>query len=116
MAAAIAGIENHTIASPIKTSGISAPVFLENSEESGSRMSDISLSGLNLNHGNDNELPPPLYDIGEQGQEHQQPRRRKWVVTCQDILKTRKKVLQVANGALVQGHSVRLIHVMTLLT
>ena len=106
VAAAIAGIENLAAGTAI----------VENSEDNGSRTNDISQSHLNLNHDHDNEIPSPLRDIEveeeghqEQEQEQEQQSRRKWVVTCQDILKTRKKVLQVASGALMDGHSVLLI-------
>lgn len=106
VAAAIAGVQDCAARTSI----------VENSEGNGSsRMSDISQSDLNLHTDHDDELPPPFRDIEveeegqqeqEQEQEHHNQSQRKWVVTCQDILKTRKKVLQVANGALMNGHSV----------
>ena len=111
VAAAIAGIEIHAAGTAI----------VEHAEDNGSRTSDISQSDLNLNHDHDNELPSPFRDIeveevGQQEQEHPHQSRRKWVVTCQDILKTRKKVLQVASGALMNGHSVLLIDLISLLS
>ena len=115
VAAAISEIENCTTG----TSTNPTSRFSDHSEESGNRTNDIAHGGFYLNHDHDDELPPqPSHDIEEEGaqeQEREEQRQRKWVVACQDILKTRKKVLHVANGALFNGHSVILIATIQLL-